>query len=359
MEDGTNSIENALNKNFIVNTQNMSRKGYKNIVNEKKKSNSSYSMDKDETRTSSSKEVNRAINKVPANKTDKNEVSHLRSNLYEVLSNINKELNVKIDKKDQSRISFSIANSFVNRDIDQEKDPDDTIGKESIQDAYTKRLSKKVDIDLILDIMSKTTENHKEPEKVADTSAELTFDKTNTNIEPQVINEQKTQIAADVIILDKSVLSPKKTENLEDLVRNEAIVFSTTDGSITSINLNKLLDIHDTNKKQFEDLLFKSQEENAVLKKEIELLKADLLLKSNIINTNEDNRRRYLKSESEVKNLQTKNLEIEKENAIMKYELTHTSRSRQNIVKRLGEGLNDMNKITNRFWEEYLNLDNN
>lgn len=89
-------------------------------------------------------------------------LDNVKHNLYKVLHNIDKELNTKIETKDQSRVSLSVANYFVNNNNSSSNS--DNLSLMELNeihfkdDSIRKQTSKKLDANLMFKNISKTHE---------------------------------------------------------------------------------------------------------------------------------------------------------------------------------------------------------
>ena len=80
------------------------------------------------------------------------EIKRVKNKLYLALSNINKELNVKIDNKEQSKIPYNLLSKFINNSKSTNREE---INETNNEDGYSRKQSKKLVLDPFIEHLNK------------------------------------------------------------------------------------------------------------------------------------------------------------------------------------------------------------
>jgi hypothetical protein len=389
---------------------------YSNIVKNKNKKSISNSGSEPKfennypgKKRNSSAPKNNNYNKQPI-PTNKKEISTVKNTLYEALKNINKELNVKIEKKEQSKVSFSLMN-FIDQDPDEIVDSqEDEESKNKKQDGYTKKMAKKVDIHTVLESITDSLKTQKNEESLNTKEniistfpnnnlvekKELDFNQLDTQeiknnnyknneknkdfndfqnlidendeLENELEHEHQEpgKIQNNTIILkpiNQNYAEMKKEFNkyeesfpeiFEELA-NEGVInnfqlnqnSNLNKKSIISIQSDKLLDY----KKLFELLKIKNE------KIKQQQFNIDNLSQEIHNFKNFESKKKVVDLENNIKDLTYYIVKLEKENIILKNELGNSMKHKIIIIKKFNDELNNITKISQDFHDDFFSTE--
>jgi hypothetical protein len=416
--DTSNSIKENKFIQIFPEKKDSYRNSYSNIVKNKNKKSISNSGSEPKLennypgkKRNSSAPKNNNYDKqlVPQNKK---EISTVKNTLYEALKNINKELNVKIEKKEQSKVSFSLMN-FIDQDPDEILDSqEDEDIKNKKHDGYTKKMSKKVDIHTVLesitdslktqkneeslntkeniistlpnnnmvekkelylnelDLQEIKNNNYKNNEKnknfndfqnLIDENDELENEHENVHQEPgkiennsiklKPINHSYAEIQTEFKKYEESF--PEIFEELENegVINNFQINQNSNlyNKSIISIQSDKLLDY----KKLFELLKIKNEK----IKQQqfnIDNLSQEIHKFKSL-----ESKKKVVDFENNIKDMTNYIVKLEKENIILKNELGNSMKHKNIIIKKFNDELNNITKISQNFHDDFFSTEKN
>lgn len=402
----SNSVYN--NNKFISNTEekeNFQRAGgYSQKQNNKRVNNKSISYNENsniEQGKSSKiieknlKKKNSASNLITSNSSPysksspglvpKKSINTVKNSLYEALKNINKELNVKIENKEQNRVEYSLMN-FIDVNTQSEKSYE-TEGEDSLrqrEDGFARRKSKKIDLDSVLvnfnneeqASMRKSMEKiHEVDESKLNTIHEnntFSHNTNNTNLnELQFSHNFENLHHGNAINFD--LYSDDKDKKLIEILKKN---------NVLQINYNYIPNASNKNLSHFttfnhghvefskllDYLKIKDNELNNAnsqiesYKMEIDRLKIELGEK-NSANKIFDSRKEELEREYKLKikehengykSVHSHNIRVEKENVILKNELSNAIKYKNINLKNFNEEIEELNKLSKNFFENFL-----
>lgn len=318
--------------------------------------------------------------------------------LYEAIKNINRELNVKIEKKEQNRVNVSLM-SFLDKpeDMSCENNMGSNLSSHG-QDPFSRKMSKKIDIDTVMGSLNSMM-SEKEPEKKVEetvacvkepvspgTEEESKNSKINNNkrsgenITNKIISTNNPLNNSEAIAIEYNSENKKESEAEENkvveenkveenkVIDNEMIIKQSNSHTDLDILTCATDDrereiIHDLKKNNIilnENLQnsYKNQNASVVtvdLKKLLCLfkLKDDDIQSKEILIQNLYKEIELLKSDTEsklntIKAQENKNLELEKENKLKVKELDyHLKASQNHIIKIEKENVILKNELSN------------
>jgi hypothetical protein len=397
------------NNKFISNTEEKDFQrggGYSQKLTNKRANNKSISYNEnsdaepnkfskvtDLKKKNSAKNITTLNSKSSPGLVPKKSINTVKNSLYEALKNINKELNVKIENKEQNRVEYSLMNFVDNNTFSQSEKSYETEGEENFrqrEDGFARRKSKKIDLDSVLVNFNNEDEVslRKSMEKIheVDESKIISIHENNThNTHNTNINELQFShhfenihhgngngINFDLYTeeKDKKLIEILKKNNVVQMsynyipnASNKNLSHFTTSGNHGQIEFSKLLEFLKIKDEELNNA--NSQIEN--FKKEIDRLKNELAEKnsaSKILDSRKEELEREYKlklkeHENGYKSVHSHNIRIEKENVILKNELSNAIKYKNINVKNFNEEIEDLSKMSKKIFENFLATYNN
>jgi hypothetical protein len=302
-------------------------------------------------------------NLLTTNANQRKSVKSVKASLVEVLTNINKELNVKIHNNEQSKAEFSLMNFVDKADETLETDENQQRSKSTKkEDGFSKRKSKKVDIQEILgNFNHEKVSNFDKIEKIEEVKENLEDKFENISIQKSP-NLNKLYIPEFKNKQDEEIFNSLKNSKILNINESQtslnSSIFPTNNGIKNSYGLDliKLIEFI----KAKDDEIIKKNSIIETNNKEIHFLKSELDLKKSSTKDlkKEDDEKDFMyrlkEIEGSLKISQNHSLKIEKENVILKNNLGNVLKTKNNLIKRFNEELEDINRLSNSFFNNFI-----
>jgi hypothetical protein len=294
----------------------------------------------------------------------------IRVNLSDALHNINRELNVKIEKKDIERIKMPLLDYFCNNDdfapAKQKIDIENVI--ENLNN-YVKKQS--LVEEGIMELNKEEFGNYKSEEtEISNNGDRKLFDNDNSNYggihvrklqnTNTLSNECKEQIH-NRLIFDEGSLNKNEEEVFKNLVSNNIIErgIISNEYSLSIEKLIAMLILKSDENTEKTNGLQRLEIENLKLKEEISLANTNL----RSTETEKDKLNiEYMRKLREMENMSKSNIQyiqrLEKENIILKNELVNKTKSRNTILRIINQEVKEMKTISKDFIEGLIPSDN-
>jgi hypothetical protein len=263
-----------------------------------------------------------------SHKSDSGDLISLKGNLFKALYNINKELNVKIDNKEQSRVDVDLNIFLMNQDSDSSK--------------QTKRVSKKVDVDNLigsfgngkgLEVYDPFTLQNKED--LIENRVRQMSDKKPIKHKLDISGDFQQDVSN---FWEDGGQDTSHKEALDAVVK-EGIIETDSNGEICNFDLNKLL--------QFVDGIVKKNKCQEItiakMKSEVEATK-----------NQSEYKKLYQDSEQLLKNQQMYIQAVEKENMLLKEQITNFIKARHERLLLVQQQLNEQVQLTSELSDHFF-----
>ena len=333
------------------------RNSYTNILKNRNKRaiSNSHSEEKinSQGRKRNSSEAPKKKNSTNPPLQSKKSINTVKNTLYQALKNINKELNVKIENREQSKVSFSLMN-FIDQDPDQLIDSEEDVERVEVKakaDGFAKKMLKKVDIQTVLESFTDSMKDTQKNEEFLNTKENINFTLPNN---PFAEKKSIDEIELDIPEIHQAIIEPPKNKSSlqiesEYIVNNDTPIYEELLNE--QVILNQNIDV----RKLIEILKLKneiiSQQSNTIetQAKEIQNLKINIESKQETID-----REQFIELESNLKELQRYINKIEKENIILKNELGNSMKHKNMVLKKFNDELSNITKISQNFYEDFF-----